>query len=371
MQSKIKDVVDKVIYSLEAKFNAQASKSPHITFEADEMSRRYSVSIALSCLYKRDDFVSFESEVDSTSVLLETATKNFVSPFFKFCMMFPIVNPIVSQLAMLVHPMGMLRKTILGYTYQQLMERPQNKPEIERTNMIPEQFGSGESLGSRDADKSRRGLMSCLNERFRAGKLTQSEYSRNSIALFVATTKTTSDTVSKLLYNLAYHQDEQDKLRASIHLDGIESEYLLWTIYETMRLFPPVPAGSSRVISYDLVTRDGILIPAGTFVYTPANIIHRWPQYWGQDANEFRPERWRHSNSFHPVQFLAFGAGRRKCPGGEFGLTAIKMLASELLTRYKFECMPGTDAESIMQFDTYIVMTCTEAPVNLKVTRLA
>lgn len=367
VQSRIKDVIDRVVGSLEAKFaRAEASEEPYITLEANDISTRYSSATALSCLYKQGDLISFESEVDPFTSRLKIPSNILASPFFRFLVVFPILNRILAPIVMLVHPIGSVRRSIIDYTYGRILVELKT---IDQANKpMSNAQSSSNKLPGRGSFK--RSMMDYFNDCFLEGKLTKSEFLDNSIFLFSAATGTSSDAVAKLLYNLAFHQDEQNKLRSSIQTDGIESEYLSWVVNESLRLFPPVPALSSRILSYDITTSDGVLIPSGTYVYTPGNTIHRWPEYWGPDADEFKPERWRHSNTFHPLQFLPFGAGRRKCPGADFALIAIKMLIVELLSRYQFECSPGTNAESIMQFDTYIVMTCTDVPVNLKISRV-
>lgn len=117
-------------------------------------------------------------------------------------------------------------------------------------------------------------------------------------------------------------------------------------------------------------TSDGIVIPANTLVYAHPNVVHRLPEYWGPDADEFKPERWRNSASFHPVQFIAFGAGKRNCPGGQFVIIEGKKIINELLRRYRFKCAPGTNVQSVMEFDSYGLITSSDFPTNIQISRL-
>lgn len=124
------------------------------------------------------------------------------------------------------------------------------------------------------------------------------EFYHSSFFLFIAAFKTSSDGLSKLLYLLASHQDVQDKLRESILVDGIDSTYLIWVINEALRLIPPSHIGCTRALSRDSETKFG-KVPKDTVLSAHAWTIHRWPDYWEQDANEFKPERWSKSGTFH------------------------------------------------------------------------
>lgn len=42
---------------------------------------------------------------------------------------------------------------------------------------------------------------------------------------------------------------------------------------------------------------------------------HRNTEYWGKDAEEFRPERFIDTPLKHPSAFMAFSTGPRNCVG--------------------------------------------------------
>ena len=205
-------------------------------------------------------------------------------------------------------------------------------------------------------------------DQFCEGKLTRTEFFNSTFFLLFAADKTTADALSKLIYHLAIYQDVQTKLRNLLLTEGIETEYLQWVIDESLRLFPPVMFGCSRTTARDFQTESG-LIPAGVFVHTNAWTIHRLPEYWGPDAEEFKPERWRDAKNFHPMQYLAFGAGKRNCPGKDFALQEIKMLIDVLLRKFKFE--KSSKTSECLDFEApFFIFTIFDQPTNIKISRI-
>lgn len=60
-------------------------------------------------------------------------------------------------------------------------------------------------------------------------------------------------------------------------------------------------------------TRDThIMIPKGTLLTVPLNVIHQDIKVWGLDAHIFRPERWlerKKSQIHHKHELLTFSEG--------------------------------------------------------------
>ena len=71
--------------------------------------------------------------------------------------------------------------------------------------------------------------------------------------------------------------------------------------------------------------------------------MHRDKELWGDDAEEFKPDRFHEgiskatngNNSFFP-----FGWRPRICIGGKFAMTAAKMAVSMMLQSFSFELSP-------------------------------
>ncbi|KAK8241319.1 cytochrome P450 [Phyllosticta capitalensis] len=98
--------------------------------------------------------------------------------------------------------------------------------------------------------------------------------------------------------------------------------YLNAVVNEILRLKPPVPA-TLRVTAYD-TTILGHHVPKGTTVIVPILAINTNPEFWGDDADEFNPDRWMEpgcantggADSNYAVE--TFIHGPRSCIGSSF-----------------------------------------------------
>lgn len=63
-------------------------------------------------------------------------------------------------------------------------------------------------------------------------------------------------------------------------------------IKEALRLFGPAPMGLPRVVGEAGVTIGNRTFPEGTILSVSAWVMHHSREIWGEDAGEFRPERW-------------------------------------------------------------------------------
>lgn len=88
-----------------------------------------------------------------------------------------------------------------------------------------------------------------------------------------------------------------------------------------MRVYPPVPF-NARTANRDtwLPTGGGpdgnssVLIKKGARVIFSSWATHRSKESFGNDAEEFRPERWENLKA-ETMGFIPFNLGPRACPG--------------------------------------------------------
>ncbi|PUZ42124.1 hypothetical protein GQ55_9G559700 [Panicum hallii var. hallii] len=114
-----------------------------------------------------------------------------------------------------------------------------------------------------------------------------------------------------------------------------EMHYVHAAITESMRLYPPVPANSLHVLADDVLP-DGTAVQAGWFVGYNLYAMGRMESVWGEDAREYRPERWLNpaDGTFRPespFRFVAFHAGPRLCLGKEMAYIQMKSIVAGVL----------------------------------------
>ncbi|KAL6580489.1 hypothetical protein OROMI_008513 [Orobanche minor] len=169
-----------------------------------------------------------------------------------------------------------------------------------------------------------------------------------------------------------------DQIAMSITEEALDDMQLLHAaLSETLRLYPSVPADGKMCFSDDTFP-DGFSVKKGNLVaYVPYS-MGRMKSLWGEDAEEFRPERWldqngifQHQSSFKFTAFqvqsdhksllldylkpatqvrlrstrcdkcdvliLVLGrAGPRICLGKEFAYRQMKVFAAVLLSAFSF-----------------------------------
>ncbi|GME30574.1 hypothetical protein M434DRAFT_84921 [Neofusicoccum parvum] len=71
-------------------------------------------------------------------------------------------------------------------------------------------------------------------------------------------------------------------------------------------------------------------------------VMYRRPEFFGPDAEDFRPERW---GDLRPGwKFLPFNGGPRICPGQKFALTESSYTIARLMHAFKgIESLDGTE----------------------------
>ncbi|KAJ3969298.1 cytochrome P450 [Lentinula raphanica] len=202
--------------------------------------------------------------------------------------------------------------------------------------------------------------------------------------MLLAGRDTTSTLLSFVIYLLCCHPEVTHRLRAEIldhyHNDGrptLENlkslKYLRAVLNETLRLFPPVPMNSRLSDSPCAVpctplskahATNSVFIPSNTTILYNTFLIQRRKDLWGEDAEDFRPERWLSDRIYDadvdgrtgeenllskvirdgdglermiqdPFIFLPFHAGPRVCLGQNFALNEASYFLVLLLQRFK------------------------------------
>lgn len=128
------------------------------------------------------------------------------------------------------------------------------------------------------------------------------------LSIFVAGRDTTTSALTSLFLELSQRPDVVRKLRDEIGALGTENPsweqlknmtYLQAAIREALRLNPPVALNSREAIRDTVLPRGGgpsgqepVFVPRGTIVRYQPWCMQRRKDLYGEDAEEFRPERW-------------------------------------------------------------------------------
>ncbi|XP_078448009.1 cytochrome P450 704C1-like [Wolffia australiana] len=179
------------------------------------------------------------------------------------------------------------------------------------------------------------------------------KYLRDIMLNFVIAGKdTTAGTLSWFFFMLCMHPSVQKKVDREVEVlvgkaDSFEDfamgiteaalaemNYLRASLSETLRLYPAVPLDGKMCFEDDRLP-DGLDIWKGESISYQPYAMGRMKYIWGEDAEEFRPERWLDEQGVYrqesPYKFTAFQAGPRMCLGKDFAYRQMMIFAAVLV----------------------------------------
>ncbi|KAK0726559.1 cytochrome P450 [Apiosordaria backusii] len=131
-------------------------------------------------------------------------------------------------------------------------------------------------------------------------------------------------------------------------------DYLQACLKEAMRVRPAVGLNITRLVPPEGAELDGHFFPGGTTIAANGWVLHRDKETFGQDADEFRPERWledeERAKKMERYMFQ-FGGGSHLCIGRNLALLEINKVVPRLLRDYRFELAhPGQPLKANASF---------------------
>jgi len=248
-----------------------------------------------------------------------------------------------------------------------------------KSSILGEEKDGVDANGKDDSDMQGRDLLTALIKANLDTDLPDSQRMADEDVLaqvptfLVAGHETTSTETMWALFALAQQPAMQAKLRAELRAvptDAPSMEdlsalpYLDAVVRETLRLHAAVPSTIRIAMKDDMipvaepytdrkgVTHSAIRVQAGDGIFIPIMAINRAKAIWGEDAQEFNPDRWSHiPEAAHSIpgvwgNMLTFLGGARSCIGYRFALIEMKALLFTLLRSFEFDlAVPVEDIE--------------------------
>ncbi|KAG7400875.1 hypothetical protein PHYBOEH_004087 [Phytophthora boehmeriae] len=181
------------------------------------------------------------------------------------------------------------------------------------------------------------------------------ELQDTAVNFFIAGKDTTSFSLSWLIVMMNRHPRVLSKIREEIRVvlpgllngeietptleDTQKLVYLDAAVKESVRL---QSVSTYRCTTRDTTLTDGAFIEKGTIVVVSKYAAARRKNVWGEDAAEYRPERWfdeksGEPKSITPPQFITFSTGPRKCIGMRLAMLEMKTVMAVLFSRFDIE----------------------------------
>ncbi|XGW03005.1 hypothetical protein V3C99_014761 [Haemonchus contortus] len=186
--------------------------------------------------------------------------------------------------------------------------------------------------------------------------LTREEIAAQCFVFLLAGFDTTATSLAFVTYLLAKNPRVQQILQEeidqhcnsdseTINYETLSSmKYLDSVMKESLRIYPLAVIANSRRCMKS-TTLGPIRVEEGEFVIADTMSLHFDRDIWGDDAEEFRPERWTELTARSSAAFLSFGLGPRQCIGMRLAHMEEKLVLVHLLRRYDIIATNDTEKE--------------------------
>ncbi|MVF13829.1 cytochrome P450 [Ketobacter sp. MCCC 1A13808] len=166
------------------------------------------------------------------------------------------------------------------------------------------------------------------------------------IGLLVGGHETSAATAAWFMIWLLKKPDIVQRMRAEVK-ESLEKEagfdpvkvaelpFLTACLNESQRLTPSA-VGTIRWLTQD--THIGpLFLPKGSAVLPCTYLTQRRRDIFGEDAHEYRPDRWLEGGRFGPNEYFPFGGGRRACVGMSQARQQLRIIFAEFARRVEFD----------------------------------
>lgn len=181
--------------------------------------------------------------------------------------------------------------------------------------------------------------------------------------LMVAASDTTSAFICPFVHHVAHDKRVLDKLMAEIddferrgkltspvamYDETLSMPYFMACVRETLRYSPSTPMIMPRMVSKGGLQLGETFIPAGTEIGSNPYVVHRNRKIFGEDADQFRPERWLDEDRARVMERhnQAWGYGTRICLGKNIAQLETQKLCLEVSTLNMREMRVASPSEA-------------------------
>ena len=166
------------------------------------------------------------------------------------------------------------------------------------------------------------------------------------ITFLIAGHETTSGLLSFALYFLLKNPDKLKKAYEEVdrvltnptptYKEVLELKYVRMILNESLRLWPTAPAFNLYAKEDTVIGGKYPISKEGERIIVLIPQLHRDKDAWGEDAEEFRPERFEDPQKVPHHAYKPFGNGQRACIGMQFALHEATLVLGMLLQNFEF-----------------------------------
>jgi cytochrome P450 len=149
--------------------------------------------------------------------------------------------------------------------------------------------------------------------------------------LLIAGYETTSQALAWLGNEITREPELLKQLTESAQ--GDDPEWIDATIYEVLRLHPPV-VFNVRYVVEPFAFDDGVQLEPGRIIMPFTYAVHRRPDLY-PEPDRFLPERFV-GHRPHTYEWIPFGGGTRRCLGAAFSLFEVRVILRTILRHARF-----------------------------------
>jgi len=182
----------------------------------------------------------------------------------------------------------------------------------------------------------------------------QPQSEREGMNAIFAGTGSTGAAIPVVLHELAMHPEWQSRILSELssvtyipYVEFSASQTLRAVIRESLRLTPPFPSTFPREVASPDVVIPGTTtpLPVGTVLGCNHYVICRSKAVFGDDADEWRPERWLDAGVEEAKRmedvWCVFGRGPRMCVAKDLALMLVGRAVVEVVTKWEVKLVEG------------------------------